>query len=419
MITASRNLLRAFLGISLVFAGLGLASAATELASISRLATDNNAFALNLYARLASAGGNLFLSPYSISTCLAMTYTGARGETAQQMARTLHFKSEPPLLADTFAALQSQLNLLQQKGPLELNIANALWTQEGHPFLPTFTAVAREKYQAELQQTDFRTQAEPTRGQINDWVSQQTKGKITDLLARGVINAQTRVVLVNAIYFKGTWTRPFQKRLTADAPFNLTSMQTVTAHFMHQETFFKYTEIPDGQLLELPYTTGDAATEVGAANQPLVMDILLPRETDGLKKLEAALTAPTLAQWLAQVRMEKISVFLPRFTTTAQFNLTETLAALGMPLAFSRDADFSGMDGQLDLHISAVIHKAFIQVDETGTEAAAATGTVMALTSAISRPSPQFRADHPFLFLIRDTQSGAILFLGRINDPTK
>ncbi len=381
------------------------------------LVTANNAFALDLYARLKSADGNLFFSPYSISTCLAVAYTGARGDTAKQMARTLHFPLGPTELTGPFAALQSQLNLLQQNKTVELNVANALWTQQGHPFLPAFLAAARDSFAAHLNQTDFRTSAEPPRKQNNDFDIEQTKAKITDLLAPGVLTPDTRLAIVNAIYFKGRWVDPFQKRATADAPFHITAAQPVTAHFMHHDAYFKYAEPAGCQILELPYATGEPGTPPGSDH--LSMVVLLPHEVDGLKKLEASLSEPALKDWLTQAHQQKVNVTLPKFKTTAQFSLGETLDTMGMTDAFSDHANFSGMDGDRDLYISAVIHKAYVDVNEEGTEAAAATAVGVALTSAMPRPSPVFRADHPFIFLIRDTQSGSILFLGRLADPTK
>ena len=367
------------------------------------LVAGNTAFALDLYARLKNAEGNLFFSPYSISTCLAMTYAGARGSTAAQMARTLHFGASPDQLAASFSALQRQLSDVEKKKGLELNVANGLWAQKDHPFLPAFLDEATKAYQANLQQTDFHTGAEPAREAINDWVSNQTKGKIADLLQPGVVNEATRLVLVNAIYFKGQWTRQFNKNNTAPAPFSVTAQRKVQTPLMNLTAEFKYAEVEGLQLLELPYVGDD-----------LSMVVLLPGATDGLTSLEGLLNEPTLDTWLARARHQKVNVFLPKFKLTAQFSLAQTLAGMGMSAAFS------GMDGARDLCISAVVHKAFVDVNEEGTEAAAATGTVMR-SMALMRPLPMpvFRADHPFLFLIRDTHSGSILFLGRVADPSR
>jgi serine protease inhibitor len=387
---------------------IGRPADSLEANDTAALAAGNTAFALDLYARLKGANGNLFFSPYSISTCLAMTYAGARGSTAAQMARTLHFGANPSQLAASFSALQTQLSSVQKTKGLELNVANGLWAQRDHPFLPAFLEAATKAYQANLQQTDFRTGAEPARTAINDWVSQKTKGKITDLLQPGVVDQATRLILVNAIYFKGQWAHQFDTNHTTKAPFAVTAQRKVQAPMMNLTSNFKYAEVEGLQLLELPYEGDD-----------LSMVVLLPKASDGLVSLEGLLNEPTLDHWLAQARNQKVNVFLPKFKLAAQFGLAQTLAEMGMTEAFSPSADFSGMDGTRDLRISAVVHKAFVDVNEEGTEAAAATGTMM-LSKAVIRPLPIpiFRADHPFLFLIRDTRSGSILFLGRVVDPT-
>ena len=390
-------------------------SRAAEATLVQSLVAGNTAFAFDLYARLQTNQGNLFFSPYSISTCLAMTYAGARGMTARQMSQVLHFNAAPTELPVPFSTLQKQLNLARQNPVMELDLANGLWGQKAHPFQPAFWQIARQLYEANVNQVDFRTQAEPARKDINAWVSRQTKNKITDLLPPGVLNADTRLVLVNAIYFKGRWTNPFNPTNTVNAPFSITPAHKIQAPLMHCETHCNYAEAEGLQLLELPYSNdGEAAP---AAH--LSMVVLLPKQLDGLKKLENSLTPAALNHWLDQARAQKVNVFLPKFKMTAQFSLAETLAAMGMSNPCSSQADFSGIDGARDLFISAIVHKAYVDVNEEGTEAAAATGMVMSLSSAMPRPTPVFRADHPFIFLIRDTQSGTILFLGRVTDPTK
>lgn len=380
----------------------------TQTSQVHKVVRGDNGFALDLYSQLKNGSGNLFLSPYSISTCLAMTYTGARGDTAKQMAQALHFSADQQQLASSFGALQRQLNAIEQKSGIQLAVANGLWAQQGHPFIPAFLDTAKNTYQARIEQVDFRTQAEPVREQVNDWVSQKTKGKITNLLQPGTVQASTRLILANAIYFKGKWTRPFNKTNTMPVPFSVRSSQKVQAPFMHQTADFKYAALLDAQLLELPYAGGD-----------LSMVVLLPKEDDGLQSLEGSLNEQNLETWLGQGRSQKVDVFLPKFKLTAQFLLAGTLKTMGMKDAFSRAADFSGMDGARDLFISAVVHKAFVDVNEEGTEAAAATATVMRTMAIMRQPTPVFRADHPFIFLIRDTHSGSILFLGRVVDPTE
>jgi serpin B len=388
---------------------IGHSADTTAANDIESLAGGNTAFALNLYARLKTADGNLFFSPYSISTCLAMTYNGARGDTAAQMAQTLHFDTNQINLAASFGELQKQLNKEQKKKGIELDIANGLWGQKDHLFLPAFLDIAKQSYGANLKQVDFHTHAETARTEINDWVDHQTQGKITDLIQPGVLGPATRLVLVNAIYFKGCWARKFDKPLTTPAPFTVTPNQKPEVPLMNLTADFKYAEVDGLQLLELPYAGDD-----------LSLVLMLPREPDGLKGMEDLLNQQTLDRWLAQARQQKVAVFLPKFKLAAQFSLAKPLAEMGMPDAFSPNANFSGMDGERDLFISAVVHKAFVDVNEEGTEAAAATGVVMRMNAVMMpRPTPIFRADHPFIFLIRDNHSGSILFLGRLVDPTQ
>ncbi len=382
---------------------------AAETHDPASVVSGNTRFAFDLYARLKSSDGNLFFSPYSISTCLAMTWAGARGDTEAQMARALHFDTNQAMLHSGFGALQSGLNAVQEKKKVALNIANALWAQQDHPFLPAFLDLARRDYAARVQQVDFRTGAEPARKDINDWVSGKTAGRIQDLVPAGALDSMTRLVLVNAIYFKGTWATQFKAKNTAPDPFTTAPGQTTQAQFMNLTASFNYAGADGLQLLELPYAGGD-----------LSMVVLLPAETNGLKALEDGLSADKLALWLGQAGEQKVKVFLPKFKMTGQFGLAQTLAALGMTDAFSASADFSGLDGARDLYVSAVIHKAFVEVNEEGTEAAAATAVgfeAMATMQPVTEVV--FRADHPFLFLIRDVHSGSILFLGRVTDPTR
>ena len=381
----------------------------TNAADASPLVGSNAAFATDLYTVLKKADGNLFFSPYSISTCLAMTYAGARGDTATQMAHALHFDLNQTQLVASFGELQKQLNDENGKNGNALDLANGLWGQKEHPFLPAFLNVAGQSYGAYLKQTDFRTQAESVRMEINEWISGKTNGKIRDLLPKGVLDPTTKLVLANAIYFKGTWARKFEKSRTEKMLFSITPTQKLETPMMTASADFNYAEADGMQLLELPYAGDD-----------LAMVILLPRETNGLKGVEDLLEAHSLDRWLAQAHKQKVEVSFPKFKLEAEFNLATPLAAMGMTDAFSRRADFSGMDGERDLFISAVVHKAFVEVDEEGTVAAAATGVVMTRMSAMRPlPPPVFRADHPFIFLIRDTHSGSILFLGRLVDPTK
>jgi serpin B len=372
-------------------------------ADMTAVAEGNTHFALELYGRLREQKGNLFLSPLSLSTVLAMTYAGARGETATEMAGVLHFDLPAERLHPAFAKLLADLDVKEGQPPYRLYVANALWADQKHKFLPEFVARAKTNYGAGVQAVDFEGALEPARQTINTWVADQTQGKIPELIGPGVLTPATVLVLTNAIYFKGDWVTKFDKAKTADAPFTRADGKTAPTPMMNQTTTFGYFERPTFQMLELPY-----------AGDVLSMIILLPRQSSGLVDLEKTLDANALADWLSKLARQDVQVALPRFTMTGEFRLDQVLQAMGMRAAF-RAADFSGMDGTKSLFIGAVIHKAFVDVNEEGTEAAGASGVAM-MKSAM-RPAPVFRADHPFLFLVRDKRTGSILFIGRVENP--
>ena len=369
------------------------------------LARGNNAFAVELHKQLMGREGNLFYSPHSISTALAMTYAGARGNTAKQMGDVLHFGLPRKELHAAFSSLQDALNVIQEKGHIRLNIANALWPQETFKFLPEFTGLVEKQYRAAITALDFQGDAEGARRTINTWVKDKTKGKIENLIPKGVLNRATRLVLTNAIYFKGDWKHPFEKESTRPADFHPAGGQTVKAPMMFQSAAFGYAEDKAGRVkvLEMPYE-----------GEQLSMVVILPDQADGLAALEKQLTAGQVDAWTKNLRRQKVDAWIPKFKLEAEFALTGTLKAMGMTDAFDSRADFSGMNGERNLFLSAVLHKAFVDVNEEGTEAAAATGIAVGTTAIIEKP--QFRADHPFLFLIRDRASGSILFLGRVSD---
>ena len=369
----------------------------------------NNEFALELYAKLRTQEGNLFFSPYSISTALAMAYAGARGETESQIAKALHFSTTPSAaggFAGEFGAIVKDLNVRGAKGSYELNVANALWGQRGYGFLSEFLELIKNSYGGELNEVDFVNASETARQTINSWVEKQTRNKIKDLIQQGMLNSMTRLVLTNAIYFKGNWARRFEKDKTKESPFTLTNGKEVNVPMMNQTAEFNYMEADDFQGLELPYV-----------NDELSMIILLPRKVDGLRGLEEKLVLEKFSGWLSELSKRKVIVSIPKFRLTSQFGLADVLQSMGMTEAFSGKANFSGMNGKRDLFISAVIHKAYVDVYEEGTEAAAATGVIMKTTSVMPGQIPVFRADHPFLFLIRDNKSGSILFIGRAMNP--
>jgi serpin B len=369
----------------------------------------NNAFAVELYGQLRMQNGNLFFSPESISTALAMAYAGARGDTASEMAKALHFTLPPDRLHPAMGALFANLNAAHDG--YQLRVADALWAEKDYTFLDDFLKLTSTDYGAGFRPVDFKTAPEAVRLTINQWVEQQTAGKIKDLLQSGVLTPATRLVLTNAIYFKGNWQTQFDKAQTRDEDFHLSAAQTVKAPLMNLQGRFNYFNGGTFQALEIPYESGD-----------LSMIVFLPNDAGGLPALEQSLTAASAQQWLGQLRPgSKIILALPKFKMTGQFGLNGALTALGMRQAFEQGvADFSGMTGKRDLWISAAIHKVFVDVNEEGTEAAAATAIVMR-SLAVTRKQPPivFRADHPFIFLIRDNRSGGILFMGRVTDPTK
>lgn len=389
---------------------------------INQIVEGNTAFALELYAELAkSKSNNLFFSPYSLSTALAMTYAGASENTAAQMSQVLHFPEVSAEFNTAFYHLQNNINDAARKGNnLELNIANALWGQKGHPFSPEFIESLGNYYQAPLQQVNFKADFQNIRQQINNWVEGKTNSKIKDLIKPGLLDHLTRLVLVNAIYFKGNWANPFDKNHTKDAPFWLSFAQQTSVPMMTQKGLFGYMENSNIQALELSYASksqnSDSIETSSYSENALSMVILLPRQRDGLANLETMLTDTNLDQWLADLRWKKVKISLPKFKISAEFELSKTLEKMGMADAFGEKADFSGMDGSKKLQISEVVHKAFVDVNEEGTEAAAATG-VMITTRGLPPPDPEFIADHPFIFLIRHNSSNSILFMGRVTNP--
>jgi serpin B len=374
-----------------------------SVSAVGPLVTGNTEFALALYQALRTKPGNLFFSPYSISTALAMTYAGARGTTALEMAHALRFRLPPEALHPAFSQLNARLSDIGQKGHVRLKVANALWPHLAYPFLKPFLALTRHYYDTQITPVDYGD-AEAARGIINAWVEEKTEQKIKNLIPEGVLNALTRLVLVNAIYFKGIWASQFDRNRTDDAPFWVSPHGQVQAPLMQQQTEFRYGEVDGLQILELPYVGED-----------LSMILLLPAEIDGLAALEARLTSSNLAKWTQKLWAREVQVFLPRFKMTYSVSLSETLQAMGMVDAFG-PADFSGMTGDRCLFISAILHKAFIEVNEEGTEAAAATAVIIS-KSMPPPPPPIFRADHPFVVLIRENRTGSLLFLGRVTNP--
>ena len=381
----------------------GPAAADTD---VSRLVRGNTQFALDLYARLRDEPGNLFISPHSISTALAMTWAGARGETAQQMALTLHFPLPQAQLHRAFGVLEETiLGAGDDPAGPEIHIANRLWGEQSMTFREPFLAVARDHYNGGFEALDFAGATEQARQTINNWVENQTADRIKELLQPPDLDAAAVMVLTNAIYFKGTWLTRFDERYSRDGQFFVSTADAVTVPFMGVSEDLPYFVNDDLHAIELPYE-----------GERLSMVLLVPRQRDGLPALEESLTAENLESWIGGMSERTVFVSMPRFKLEDRFHLEETLPAMGMPLAFTAgQADFSGIcGGPGAIWIDLVIHQTFIEVNEEGTEAAGAIAVVMKRGGG----PPIIRADHPFLFLIRDRATGAILFLGRVADPS-
>jgi serpin B len=381
--------------------------------TMDELVAGNTAFALDLYQQLVETQGdqNLFYSPYSISLALAMTYAGARGETEQQMADALHYTLPQERLHPAFNALDQ---LLESRGEgaegrddkaFRLNIANAIWGQEGYPFLDPFLDKLAMNYGAGLRVLDFVQAAEKARVTINEWVSEETEGKIEELIAQGVITPMTRLVLTNAIYFNAAWSAPFQEERTRDGAFYLLDGSEVTVPMMRKTTSYGYAEGEGYQAVELLYD-----------GQQLSMVIVVP-ESGEFEAFEGALDAERMSAIVDKLDRQEVALTMPKFEFDSGFGLNDALRAMGMEDAFSEAADFSGMTGTTELFISSVIHKAFVSVDEEGTEAAAATAVVMAAKAMPAEPV-EVTVDRSFIFTIRDIETGAVLFVGRVLDPS-
>ncbi|MGB9521536.1 MAG: serpin family protein [Anaerolineales bacterium] len=379
---------------------------------VEALVAGNNAFALDLYQQLIQEKeGNIFYSPDSISLALAMTYAGARGQTESQMAQTLHFALAQDRLHPAFNSLDLYFASLGKSAQgsddqgFRLHIVNALWGQKGFQFLQDFLDLLAQNYGAGIRLLDFSANPEAARVTINDWVSQQTEGKIKDLIPPGTLDALTRLVLTNAIYFNAAWAHPFDENQTSPAPFYLLNGSQVSVPMM-QTTASLGTFTGEGyQGVTIPYDGNE-----------LEMVLIMP-QVGKFEQIEKGLTATWLTDQLARREFHRVELHMPKFKVESDFSLVKSLSALGMPQAFSDQADFSGMDGRRDLYIGEVVHKAYISVNEAGTEAAAATAVIMELTAAMPETIKPIHLDHPFIYFIRDVQNGSILFAGRLVNP--
>lgn len=366
----------------------------------------NNDFALELYREIRSEKENTFFSPFSISTALAMTYAGAREESEKQIATVLHFDRDQAKFHPDYNILLNYITSLNRKDSVELSIANNMFAQVDYHFSDAYFKQIKSYYGADLQNLDFRNDTENARKTINKWVEGKTKDKIKELLIPGILTEQTRLVLVNAIYFLGHWNVSFDPARTSKLPFYVSSESSIQADFMYREGEMNFAELDGFKMVELPY-----------AGEELSMVILLPTDASSMGSVEKSLSADQWKLWEQMMTRKKIKLLLPKFKTVSEFELSDVLKKMGMPHPFSLAADLSGMTGKKDLMIDKVVHKAFIEVMEKGTEAAASTAVVIREKSGMV--IPEFRADKPFIFIIKDKKEGEILFMGRINDPTK
>jgi len=411
------TMLLAMLGCSQVVSGQLLqsdkprnTSPAVSGTDMGTLVNGNNSFAFDLYQVLRQSGENLFYSPYSISEALAMTYAGARGGTEKDMAGALHFTLAQDRLHPAFNSLDLQL---KQRGEgakgkdnegFRLNVVNAIWGQKDYQFLGQFLDVLAENYGAGLRLLDFISETEPSRIMINKWVSDQTEERIKDLIPQGVIDELTRLVLTNAIYFNAAWQYPFEETATADGLFFLLNGSNVTVPLMRQTESLRYTEGTNYQAVELPYD-----------GRELSMVILLPKAGQ-FEVFEQSLDAVVVKGIIDRLEGGQVALTMPKFEYEYSLGLKKALTTLGMGVAFTPDADLSGMDGKRDLLIQDVIHKAFVSVDEAGTEAAAATAVIVGTTSVPAQPV-EVKINRPFIFLIRDIPTGSMIFVGRVLNP--
>ena len=374
------------------------------------IAGSNNAFGISLYKKLAEKEENIFFSPYSIDVAMAMTYAGAEGETAHQIKDVFNWQLPDDKLHAAVGELTEDL-ISDKKSKFDLNIANSIWGEQGYDFSQSYLTTLDCDYHAPLQTVDFKTRPENARKEINRWVAEKTEDKIKDLMPKGSIDKLTRLVLTNAIYFKARWAKTFKKKNTTKETFTTyEGKEKVKTEMMRQTDQFRYMENNCIKLLELPYEGGDTS-----------MLILLPHKKKCLSQVEEKITAKQIDKWTKRLEWNRVSLKLPKFKLETKFMLQkpEILPAMGMKDAFnSQKADFSRMTNEDEkLYISAAIHQAYIDVDEEGTEAAAATGIGVSATAAPVKEPEKFHADRPFIFIIRDGKSNCTLFLGRLVNP--
>lgn len=373
--------------------------------NFSEIVDGNNRFALDMYREINDQQKNAFFSPWSIYSALAMVYEGARGKTSDEMQSVMHFPKNNSIRRQSFASLYGKINA--NDSDYVLSNANALWVQKEYPLLSEYTAAVNKYYHGKASSVDFAGAPDYARKTINSWVEINTNNKIKDLLSPDDIDESIRLVLTNAIYFKGTWIREFDKNATHDDQFKTGDGKTIMVPMMSlKSSLFNYIETEDAQILELPYK-GDNIS----------MLIFLPKG-DNLPRLEKLLSMAKIEEWKNGLNEQEVEVHIPKFTSNAKYSLADNLGNMGILTAFTSGADFSGISSEKPLFISNVVHQAFIGVDEKGTEAAAATATAVRVAS-LPLQTPVFRADHPFIFMIQDKNTGLIMFIGRVSDPSE
>ena len=386
---------------------LALLPGCSKIPQITTSPEIDNSFGFDLYQSVKNSKNNVFFSPYSVLSALAMTYEGARGNTALQMQKTLGLSVDIKKVRSNFLSLYTELN--KKDKPYQLSTANALWAQNNYPFVKSYINVISRYYHGKANNLNFKANPEKSRLIINKWVEDNTNNKIKDLLARGMITKMTTLVITNAIYFKSNWKDKFDEKQTREEPFELSSLKTIQAPTMHRTADYNYAETVNAQILELDY-----------AGDELSMIIILPKGS--ISRVERMLNEEKLNLYKSMMKKEKVVLSLPKFKFEATYSLADKLKKMGITDAFdATKSDFTGMSKTGELFISDVIHKAFVEVAEYGTEAAAATAVVIMRTSMPIKPEKTiiFKADHPFIFVIAQKDTGNILFMGRVNDPTK
>jgi len=376
--------------------------------TIESLAESNNLFTVDLFKQIQSKSENLIFSPYSIGTVLAMIYSGSGGKTAEEMSEVLYFPQQA-LLDPVESGMRESIQETDTMRGTDFRLANAIWAQENFSFLPDYLERVEKYYDAPLTLMDFveTTNREESRKKINHWVEEKTNRRIRDLIQPGILDASTRLVLTNAIYFNGGWMFPFDKAATSPSLFHISTQESTKTDFMHQTRSYPYYEDEEIQAICLPYK-----------NNRMVMMVILPKSIEGWRMISQVINYERIDLVLSGMGTKEVQLALPKFRSEFQINLRQELTSMGMGTAFSRQADLSGMTGEKNLFVDEVIHKAFIEVNETGTEAAAATAAIIGLKSSLRDDPVRFNADHPFVFFLLDRQTGCIIFTGRLVKPS-